>query len=283
MPNSRTNKADKIFRPWQKLDSYEHKFGVPNVCGPQEQRKLLADITADLLYSSGTPTWVLETVLERVAEGRTVREGVQFMLLPRRCFIYYPPSSSRLSGTDMFKLTPGYHIARMNAVEQLAVRLASFAGNTHSAERDNPSALRTPSKDELIQAKQKESREVIDILNRENPSSDELANGILNLASSTYGLFFFLNNPKFRAAINATDEDDVFWEVKDSTRITFTRLAANAASKSRDHIHVNVRVLYSKQLLSLCKVMSAAGACGMWFGESFPDMLVSGALALAVN
>jgi hypothetical protein len=124
---------------------------------------------------------------------------------------------------------------------------------------------------------------VIDILNRENPSSDELANGILNLASSTYGLFFFLNNPKFRAAINATDEDDVFWEVKDSTRITFTRLAANAASKSRDHIHDNVRVLYSKQLLSLCKVMSAAGACGMWFGESFPDMLVSGALALAVN
>jgi hypothetical protein len=98
----------------------------------------------------------------------------------------------------MFKLTPGYHIARMNAVEQLAVRLASFAGNTQSAERDNPSALRMPSKDELIQAKQKESREVIDILNRENPSSDELANGILNLASSTYGLFFFLNNQSFK-------------------------------------------------------------------------------------
>lgn len=29
--------------------------------------------------------------------------------------------------------------------------------------------------------------------------------------------------------------------------------------------------------------MSAAGACAMWFGGSFPDMLVSGALALAVN
>jgi hypothetical protein len=50
-----------------------------------------------------------------------------------------------------------------------------------------------------------------------------------------------------------------------------------------DHIHDNVRVLYSKQLLSLCKVMSVAGACEMWFGGSFPDMLVSGALALAVN
>lgn len=153
----------------------------------------------------------------------------------------------------MFKLTPGYDIARMNAVEQVAVRLASFAGNTQSAERVNPSALRMPSKDELIQAKQKESREVIDILNQENPSSDELANEILNLASSTYGLFFFLNTPKFQAAINATDEDDVFWEVKDSTRTTFTRLAANAASKSMDHIHDNVRVLYSKQLLNLCK------------------------------
>jgi hypothetical protein len=222
------------------------------VCGPQEQRKLLADITVDL-YNSGTPTWVLETVLERVAEGMTGREGVHFMLLPRRCFIYYPPSSSRPSGTDIFKLTPGYDIARMNAVEQVVVRLASFAGNTQSAERVNPSALRMPSKDELIQAKQKESREVIDILNQENPSSDELANEILNIASSTYGLFFFLNTPKFQAAINATDEDDVFWEVKDSTRTTFTRLAANATSKSMDHIHDNVRMLYSKQLLSLCK------------------------------
>lgn len=266
------------------LRAYQKKFGVPTVAGPQKQRKLLADITTDL-YSSGTPTWVLETVMERVAEGMTGREGVQFLLFPRRCFIYYPHASSTNSNpaTDMVKLKPGYDIARMSAVEQVAVRLASFAGNTKTAERVNPAALRMPSKYELAQAKHKETRETIDILNQENPSPSELAEEILNLASSTYGLFYFVNNPKFQAAINATDEDDVFWEVSESTRETFTRLAADAAGKSMDYIHDNEKELYSRQLLSLCKVVSAAGACAMWFGGSVPDMIVSGVLALAVN
>ena len=264
------------------LRAYERKFGVPEVAGPQEQRKLLADIVMDL-YSSGTPTWVLETVMERVAEGLTGRQGVEFLLLPRRCFIYYPAISSKTPGTDMFKISPGYDIARMGAVEQVAVRLASFASNTKTVERLNPDAFRMPNKNELMQVKQNVTSTVIDILSKENPSSEELAEEILNLASSTYGLFFFLNSPRFQAAINATDSDDVFWEVKDSTRETFTRLAAHAASKSMDKIHNDRKELYSKSYLRLCRFMSSAGACGLWFGGSVPDMLVAGVLGLMVN
>ena len=264
------------------LRAYEQTFGVPSVAGPQEQRQLLADITADL-YSSGTPTWVLETVMERVAEGMTGREGVQYMLLPRRCFIFYPASSSKTPGTDMFKIAPGYDIARMGAVEQVAVRLASFASNTKTVERLNPAAFRMPSKRDLCHVKQQETSNVLDILNTEHPSREELAEEILNLASSTYGLFFFLNNPKFQKAINATDRDDVFWEVKDSTRDTFTRLAADAAARSMNYIHDHPEELYSKSVLSLCRVLSSAGACAMWFGGSVPDMIVSGVLALVVN
>ena len=265
------------------LRAYKKRFGVPTVAGPVEQRKLIADIITDL-YSSGTSTWALETVMERVTEGMTGREGTQFMLFPRRCLIYYPASFINPNpATDMVKLKPGYDIARMNAVEQVAVRLASFAGNTKTAERVNPEALRMPSKQELVQAKQEETRETVAILNQENHSPIELAEEILNLASSTYGLFYFLNNPKFQAAINVTDEDDVFWEVSESTRDTFTRLAADAAGKSMKYIHDNEKELYSKELLILCRVVSAAGACGMWFGGSVPDMIVSGILALAVH
>jgi len=96
-------------------------------------------------------------------------------------------------------------------------------------------------------------------------------------------LFYFLNNPTFQEAINATDPDDLFWEVKDSTKKTFTRLATFAAAKSMEYIRSNEKRIYSKPIISLCRVVSSAGASALWFGGSVWDMIASAVLAAAVH
>lgn len=289
------------------LRAYEAQYGIPTTMGGSEiQRQVLADVIRDL-YGSGAPIWVLENVMERVAEGMTGKTGVQYLLLPNRCFIFYPtlfsssaalPSSSAAASntrgtTDMFKIAPGFFIAKLGAVEQVAVRLASFASNTRSVERLGAAAFRTPQRDELAVIQQRETRHVAKDLAERQPTADELGREILNLASSTYGLFFFLNNPKFQAGIrNATGDDSSldasldavynFWTVSNTTRELFTRLAAQEAADSMEQVRRNERVLYSPWAVCFFRSMSAAGACAMWFGGSWSDMVASGVMSLMV-
>lgn len=277
------------------LRYYERHFGIPLHGGPAVQRQVLSDITQDL-YASGAPVWVLENVMERVAEGMTGRTGVQYLLLPNRCFIFYPasplvsPNQPAITATtDMFKIVPGFHIAKLGAVEQVAVRLASFASNTRSIERLRASSLASPRLDVLAKIQQEQTQQVAAYLDQNRPTAAALAHEILNLASSTYGLFFYLNNPQFQAniMINAkTDQSFQFWCVSGTTRDLFTRLAAHEAAHAMQqirHRHDNKNVLlYPPKLVTLFRILSAAGACAMWFGGSVPDMVVSGALAVLV-
>jgi Putative threonine/serine exporter len=278
------------------LREYERIYGgqllAKNIGGMATQKQVLATIMQDL-YSSGTPTWVLETVMGRVAEGLTGRDDVQIMLLPRRCFMYYPESDDdgehprRPATTDMFRISPGYDIAKLGAVEQVAVRLASFASNTRSVERLNNSWLKMPSRRQLNEVKKQAL-----LMNQfdageqsllDNP--DKFAREILNLASSTYGLIFYINSPKFQQAAKAADmatTDDDFWQVSDSTRDIFSRLAAHEAETSLKRIRNQEKEPFSPLTFSLFRILSSAGACAMWFGGGWADMAVSGALAVVV-
>ena len=181
----------------------------------------------------------------------------------------------------MFKIAPGFFIAKLGAVEQVAVRLASFASNTRSVERLGTAAFRSPRRDELSRIQRSETAAVTADLQARQPTAEELGREILDLASSTYGLFFYLNNPKIQAGVqNATTSD--FWTVSDTTRELFTRLAAQEAAHTMEHVRRNERVWYPPLTVSFFRVMSAAGACAMWFGGSWADMVVSGILSVTV-
>jgi len=253
---------------------------MPDTGGVQVQRDVVAEITREL-YQSGAPTWVLAPVMERVSEGLNGKTGVQFSIFPRELFIFYPPSQSTPSATDMLKVQPGFHMSRLGAIEQVAVRLASFASNTGSVERLSSTAFRMPDKDELSRA---ETTETAYTQQRKGvPRADQLAREILGLASETYGLFYFLNTPKFQQAVNATGESE-FWTVDESTRELFTRLAANEAAQSLAKIQSEQETeLYHPLTTSMFRFFSSAGASAMWFGGSPGDMFVAGLLAVAVG
>jgi uncharacterized membrane protein YjjB (DUF3815 family) len=296
------------------LREYETKIGIPTFGGPEQQRQVLSDITTNL-YNSGAPSWALETVMERVAEGMTGGMGVQFMLLPHRCFIFYPaphvtttaPMSSYSSSSsshssssrnsklpeppaqstiEMIKLRPGYHISRLGAVEQVAARLASFASTTKSAQRFTAAPVRIPTPEALAHAQERALKSVTHYLQTNQPSPKELAQEILNLASSTHGLFFVLNSSQLRQGpiIHATTgSGNSFWNVPTSTRDVFARLAVDEASQAMDQIrHETRKQLYPLPMLHLFRFMSSAGACALWFGGSWWDMVVSGILAVSV-
>lgn len=261
------------------LRYYRAEYGMPQSGGRPVQKSVIADLTREL-YNSGAPTWVLEPVMERVAEGLNGRKGVQFSVFPRQTFIFYPSSRTSTSGTDMIKLQPGFHMSRLGAVEQVAVRLASFASNTGSVERLSGSAFRVPDIGELSHAESVETAKMK--LRHNKPNAETLAKEILNLASETYGLFYFLNTPQFQEAVHAAGDSE-FWQVEDSTRELFTRLAADEASKALTKIQTDHKELYGTFASNLCRFFSSAGASAMWFGGSVPDMLVAGLLAVMVG
>lgn len=266
------------------LRAYEHMYGVPTTVGSQaQQRQLLADITRDL-YAGGAPTWVVETIMERVAEGLTGQPNVDFMMLPRRCFVQYPDSEKEsTSSTQMFKLSPGYNIALLDAVEQVAVRLASFASNTPTMEKvstEDPPQI-PPN---LPQIEQNQMLSIRTYLEQERPSPQQLAQAIIDEASKcTLGLFYVLNHPQYSVAME--EQNEAFWRVQESTRDTFTRLATEATASSLNQIHKTIRdqKTYSNKIMKLCVALSSAGACALWFGGSFYDMAISAILSIVVN
>ncbi|KAL3901371.1 MAG: hypothetical protein SGARI_006086, partial [Bacillariaceae sp.] len=116
---------------------------------------------------------------------------------------------------------------------------------------------------------------------------DMLAKEILNLASSTYGLFFYANSPQFQEAARnadaaAPDRDDDFWQVDETMRDTFSRLAATEAAANLQRIRQEEKQIFSPGITSLFRIISSAGACAMWFKGGVADMAVSAVLAVTV-
>ena len=278
----RLDKLNGLARLLLLLRAYQAKYGVPTQGGPTVQRHVLAQITSEL-YASGAPVWVLSAVMDRVAEGLTGLTEVQYFLLPHRCFIFYPSGidnnrsdTSSSSTTGMFKINPGYDIARLDAVEQVAIRLASYASNTPTMER-----LLVPkpfTADELAYAQQRQQDVVAAYLRQVRPTEPQLAQEILHWARHTYGLFFLLNhNPVFPDKSDAS-----FWTVAESTRQIFTRLAAHEAAQALQQIAQAPPLYYTPSQTTLLRILSAAGASGLWFGGSLSDMIVAGVLAVLV-
>ena len=259
------------------LRLYESEFGIPDFGGLQVQRNIISNITREL-YQSGAPTWVLEPVMERVAEGLIGRTDVQFCIFPRQAFVFYPSSANSSSETDMLKLQPGFHMHRLVAVEDVAIRLASFASDTKGPVQERFSSALGVSGGDLMARAHSVAMASIK-LRRDNPTAHSLAKEILDLSSSTFGLFYFLNRQDIQKVVQSRGDSE-FWEVKDSTLKLFSRLAADEASQSLTKILSDKTILASPLASKLCRFSCAAGVSAMWFGGSFPDMLVAGVLAV---
>ena len=121
--------------------------------------------------------------MQLAAEGLTGRDG-DFFVLPRKCFVFHPASQS----TTMFRIQRGFNIQKLSAMEQVLVRLASFATNTHGA-ASLPS--RFPTDQELRNALKYGSV-------KENSTSSltqrQMAQEILDLASRAEGFYYFINS-----------------------------------------------------------------------------------------
>lgn len=262
------------------LRQYESRFVTPDEGGPSDRQLILRDLT-QRLYSAGAPIWVLGEVLTKVAEGLTGKAAVDFFLLPRRAFIYSPGNPPT---TAMFRTERGYNINRMDLIEKVTVRLASFASNTQNvssvqSKLPRPEELRRLAQEEQMSAYRRSS---IDILE----DKELLAEEILNMAADGAGLFFFTNS----ARESKQGEDalgnkpsDAFWIVHDSERELFSRLAALETTRSiAEADEEGSKALYPWWAISLFRFCSSGGACAFWYGGSWADCLVSGCLAVVV-
>jgi uncharacterized membrane protein YjjP (DUF1212 family) len=297
------------------LRTYQEHYGMPELGGPRDQEFVLQDICIDL-YAGGTPIWSLEPVMKKVAEGLTGKQGVDFFFLPRKAFIFAHGS------TCMFAWNRGFRISKLEAMEKVAVRLASFASNTHGTS-NLPS--RMPHASELRNALREESEGRPGDDDYTDLTKEEMADEILNLASDSEGLFFFLNSRdankgnsstslesmakgsatntaslsiEFMARVSTTNDDtqarsgslaveetpevDSFWEVEDTSKELFSRLATLQTINAIDRIDSDTKVLYPSWVIMLFRVASSAGACAIWFNGTWYDMAISGALAIVV-
>jgi hypothetical protein len=64
--------------------------------------------------------------MQRTAEGLTGHPHVNWFILPRKAFIFAPSSGA----TSMFAIQRGFKVCKMEDMEKVVVRLASFASNT---------------------------------------------------------------------------------------------------------------------------------------------------------
>ena len=266
----------KLARTLMLLREYETRFGMPEVGGPRDQQWVLKELCKQL-YSSGTPIWVLQAVMERAAEGLTGALGVVFFLLPRTAFVFAPSSGD----TDMFRYERGFHIHKVTIMERILVRLASFGTNTEAV---NSVKCTFPDPDTFKKIGLVRGESI-----RTPKQKEELAKAILDLASEGAGLFFFThakeNLSVHHKNVHGLDMDP-FWEVEPSIKELFTRLAAIEAENSIDAGVEQVKQYDSKYYpmpaIVLFRMFNSFLATGLWFKGSWYDMTVAGMLACFV-
>ena len=217
--------------------------------------------------------------MKRVAEGLTGKRGVDFFMLPRRAFIFAPSSGA----TAMFRIARGYDMQRLDDMESVAVRLASFASNTSSVASV---PARWPKPQEMRRAFRTES------LAGCYYGKEEMAEEILNLASDAEGLFFYIKSHQSKCYANRESplyakgensgklsELGEFWTVEDDVRELFSRLAATEAAFAIDKMDAERKPLYTPMNVVIFRVLASSCACAFWFSGSWIDIIVSGILA----
>jgi hypothetical protein len=78
--------------------------------------------------------------MQKAAEGLTGHHNVNWMLLPRKGFMCIPDNHTTL----MFDMRRGFLIYKMERMEHVAVRLASFASNTIASSSSIQAKFPTP-------------------------------------------------------------------------------------------------------------------------------------------
>jgi len=283
------------------LREYLDRFGMPDDGGPKDQEYVLREVTKDL-YAGGVPIWGLETGMQLAAEGLTGKRGVEFFILPRKAFIFAPSSGA----TSMFRMTRGFDMQRLNAVEAVMVRMASFATNTGGIAS---LPARMPSPGELNRAFASSERSFLDGYG----DREEIAVEILELAFESEGLFFYINSVQHQreAAASPTksskgnnaaadislqvdkepkeEVNDVensasaFWTVEPEVSELFSRLATMEAVAAIDKFDAERKKLYPSWALLLFRFLSSAGACAFWFSGSWVDIVVGGGCGVLVG
>ena len=116
----------------------------------------------------------------------------------------------------------------------------------------------------------------------------QLAKEILDLASETQGLFYFVNSAGYAETIHSSAKTNIIdrsmWIVTDEERECFSRLACIEAMEAIDTIdkQLNQKPLYPYWIIITFRVVASAGACAIWFSGSWIDMLVAGILGYIV-
>ena len=262
------------------LREYERRFGMPENGDSADQQWVLTELARGL-YGGGTPLWTLKPVMSQAAEGLTGARGVDFALFPRTAFVCAPNSGSTL----MFNMERGFNINKLTLMERVLVRMASFASNTRSV---NELESDVPEVPQLLRASRGESVQF-----GRGYRKEALAKEILDLASDGFGLFYLASHAtqmraKVRGGIKAlsreSQEIQSFWTVEPSIKELFTRLATIEADASISAIkeQVDAKPLYPHSVILLFRVISSAGASGLWFGGSWQDMIVAGLLGMMV-
>jgi uncharacterized membrane protein YjjP (DUF1212 family) len=271
------------------LRAYLDVYGMPERGGPEDQACVLHEVVEDL-YKGGAPLWALEPVMKKVTEGLTGQSIVEWTCLPRQALCYF---SGR---TVMFSYARGFDMSRLDAMEKVSSRLASFASNIHSVS-SVPTRFPRLKELNLISAAEVTSTSSSSIecssasmesvtasqrLAHEFDSAEALGAAILGLASMSQGLFYFVNSKSYLKTTNSKEVDN-FWIVSEQERELFSRLAAIEAKEMIRQLDEETSVvLYPSWLLILCRVMAGAGAAGIWFNGSWYDCLVAGVLAAVI-
>jgi uncharacterized membrane protein YjjP (DUF1212 family) len=329
------------------LRIYLQKYGMPKGGCVTDQDYVLREITCDL-YSGGTPLWALESIMQRVTQGLTGDPNVTWCFLPRRALVYHSSTTTttpdKLPTTSIYKIERGFAMQRLDAMEPVVVRLASFASNT-SGVAILPNVPQIPTSDDLNRCSVHKYDVFQDLcstgVNQEkstnslyksalsqvvcnnsitteqeerdngstvNPdalncsygninnccddiaaiSKDELAREILDLASETQGLFYYVNSPAYASAISkntASKIDVTLWTVTQEERECFSRLACLEAMKSIDFIDETLlkRPLYSYWKRMMFRFVASVGVCLLWFGGSWIDIGIAGLLGSIVG
>lgn len=300
------------------LRTYYELYGLPNDGGPSDQLFVLREVLKDL-YAGGGPVWVLEKAMERGAEGITGRaDGVDVGILPRKASICI--SNVMIS---MFRIQSGFNIQRLTSAEKILVRMASFASNTSgfsnipskfpsamelkraaaTADIASPSSLLSSLMDRSVSSKASTTSvlppniDVTSSTTTDDAHRDLMAKQILNLASSSEGLFFFINssdrpdtstqqhhhptvkNGKFTSSSHPMkyEEDESFWHIEEHISDLFSRLATIEAIQMLVEAHTKKSVvLYPKYIQLFFSFMASAGACAFWFHGSWIDIAAAG-------
>jgi len=181
------------------MRQYLEHYGLPRQGGARDQEYVLREVIRDL-YAGGVPLWALEPVMQKAAEGLTGQPNVNWLLFPRKAFVYSPSTGA----TSMFKMERGFFIRKMDRMEKVAVRLASFASNVQGVANI---PARFPNPKEFTRAARTESMRS---LNR-TEDAPILARKILRLASKNKGLFYYINSQEYQGS----NDSDTIQEMED--------------------------------------------------------------------